>query len=177
MGNWSSRRGEGKTAKWLFDHAAYAGDDCLAWPFSRHPTGYGSFGYLGEMHYAHRFMCEIAHGDAPFDKTYASHSCGNGHKGCVNPKHLSWKTPTDNQLDRGRHGTKARGGRVTSFTARQVTEMRRLRATKTQEQIAKIFNTTRSTIRYWLDGDHVPVPPSQSYQAIQRRKRNNVLFR
>lgn len=23
----------GKTTKWLEDHVAYAGDDCLAWPF------------------------------------------------------------------------------------------------------------------------------------------------
>ncbi len=60
------RRGEGAAAKFLHDNVLYAGDACLIWPFSRMPTGYGSLGYLGKLHYAHRLMCELVHGpDGP----------------------------------------------------------------------------------------------------------------
>lgn len=166
-------KGKGKAAKWLFDHADYAGGDCLIWPFSRIWDGYGTFGYLGKHYYAHRFMCELVNGPAPPDKTYASHNCGKGHYGCVNRNHLEWKTPTDNQLDRAKHGTKAKGvtGRLATFSESQVLGMRALKGILTQTENAIWHNTTRSTIRYWLDGNHMPVPQSQSYQAQRRRIR------
>jgi hypothetical protein len=38
------------------------------------------------MHYSHN----------PY---HATHSCGNGHLPCINPHHLSWKTPFQNRQD------------------------------------------------------------------------------
>lgn len=87
-----SKRGEGKTIKWLRAHTDYSHDWCLIWPFVSKLHGYGQFGYLGKNYYAHRFMCELAHGPAPSPLHEAAHSCGRGHEGCVNPQHLSWKT-------------------------------------------------------------------------------------
>src|SRR4051812_3923943 len=58
-------KGQGEAVNWLRDRMDYSDAKCLTWPFFRMPTGYGSFGYLGKQHYAHRFMCELAHGEAP----------------------------------------------------------------------------------------------------------------
>jgi hypothetical protein len=62
-------------------------------------------GYLGDTLYAHRLMCQLAHGDPPTPDHIAAHSCGRGHEGCVNPNHLSWKTYSENELDKRVHGT------------------------------------------------------------------------
>ncbi|WP_028136144.1 HNH endonuclease [Bradyrhizobium japonicum] len=101
-------KGKGKQAQWLRDHANHADPKCLIWPFYRLPNGYGQLGYLGRMRYAHRMMCELAHGAPPPDKPEAAHKCGSGHQGCVNPKHLIWKSKAENRRDSTAHG---RGGR------------------------------------------------------------------
>src|SRR4051812_5100930 len=97
-------KGKGEAVAWLREHALYCGDDCLIWPFSR-ARGYGNFGYLGKNIYAHRFMCELIHGPAPTPDHHAAHSCGNGHKACVNPMHITWKTSSENMRDKELHGT------------------------------------------------------------------------
>lgn len=120
-----SNRGSGKTIQWIQDHLSYPHDDwCLIWPFSR-TRGYGQFGYLGKGYYAHRYMCELVHGAAPSPEHQAAHSCGNGVEGCVNPKHLSWKTQSENQLDCRQHGTQAKSydgisGRLSAEQAHQI---------------------------------------------------------
>jgi hypothetical protein len=98
-------KGQGAAAAWLHERVHHAGDDCLIWPFSTNGTGYGRLGYEGRGYYAHRFMCDLAHGPAPDADHEVAHSCGNGMGGCVNPRHLAWKTRSENQLDRRRHGT------------------------------------------------------------------------
>jgi hypothetical protein len=55
-----------------------------------------------------RSICELVHGNAPTDKHQAAHSCGNGHLGCVNWQHLSWRTPKENAYDTIMHGTNGR---------------------------------------------------------------------
>ena len=141
------RRGEGKAAKFLHDHVFYAGDACLIWPFSTMPTGYGSLGYLGRVHYAHRFMCELVHGPAPTPKHYASHHCGNGHKGCVHPRHLAWKTPYDNAIDRLKHGNNQKAGRVRDkLTTEQASEIHALKGVMTQYELAALYKVSRETI-------------------------------
>ncbi len=67
---------KGKCVEWLREHVAHEGDECLIWPFARNPEkGYGTLGYLGHIHYAHRFMCALVHGPAPKGKPQATHSC------------------------------------------------------------------------------------------------------
>lgn len=78
----------------------YQGDDCLVWPFPREPTGYASFVRGGKKTYVHRVACETRNGPPPTPKHHAAHTCNNGTGGCVNPKHLTWKTNSENQKDR-----------------------------------------------------------------------------
>lgn len=85
---------------WLKQHLDYPhADCCLIWPFGRHRDGYGIVGKDGKMHYAHRMMCSLVHGDPPTPKHQAAHSCNRGHDGCVNPHHLSWKTAGENHKE------------------------------------------------------------------------------
>jgi hypothetical protein len=148
-----SNKGKSACREWLHDHAGYQGDDCLIWPFSG-PRGYGHFKCNGKRSYAHRYMCTLVHGDPPSVKHQASHSCGRGHEGCVHPLHLSWKTQSENQLDRRIHGTtkRNRDGWVGKVTMAQVEEMRRLAPTKTQDQLAEMFDTSRGNVQFILNG-------------------------
>lgn len=133
---------------WLEAHASHAGDDCLIWPFTRsEQRGYGWVFYKDQRLYAHRLMCEFVHGPAPADKPQASHSCGNGHLGCVNPRHLSWKSNSENQLDRRQHGTVR--PRPVRLNALQIEAARLLKGRMTIEKIATMFGVKRGCIEYW----------------------------
>ena len=142
-------KGKGKAVRWLRDHVSYDGNDCLIWPFSI-SRGYGMFGYLGEILCAHRFMCELVHGPAPTPKHETAHSCGNGHKACVHPKHVSWKLPVDNAADRKAHGTSgwpsSRGGKRYKLTAEQVAEIRAMRGKATSDELGQTYGVAQTTI-------------------------------
>lgn len=137
-------RGNGKGIRWLREHISFAGSECLMWPFGK-CNGYGVFGYLNKNIYAHRYMCEQVHGPCPGPEYEASHSCGRGHLGCVNPAHISWKTKSENQIDRNRHGTQNRG-RFPRLTERQAAEIRALRGKMPQREIAKQYGTSRANV-------------------------------
>lgn len=103
-------RGKGKGIAFLRAHVSHEDDGCLIWPFGRNEDGYGTFGINGEICKAHRWMCQAVHGESPSPDHYAAHECGNGHLGCVHPKHLFWKTHAENTEDfvrdgRARYGT------------------------------------------------------------------------
>lgn len=139
--------------EWLHAHVNYNGPDCLIWPFSRQPTGYGAFSDRStgerETHYAHRYMCELVNG-APPDPIYeAAHSCGRGNDGCVDPRHLSWKTISENARDCRAHGTEKRNrwGWKGKMTRRQVDEIWSLKSRETQAVIAAKMNVSPSTVR------------------------------
>lgn len=142
-------KGNGKTIQWLRDHVDYNADYCLVWPYNRNPNGYGQLGYLSKTYYAHRLMCEMAHGPAPDPEHEAAHSCGNGHGGCANPKHLSWKTRSGNLLDCREHGTQVRNiyGSMGRLTGAQVQEIRDLKGKKTQAEIAAIYGIHEPSVR------------------------------
>lgn len=144
-----ANRGKGATHAWLLANLNYAGVECLSWPFCTLPTGYGVFGHLGEHHYAHRYMCELVNGPPPSPIHEAAHSCGRGKFGCVDPRHLSWKTPSENALDSRAHGTQARNpwGPMGKLSKNQIAEIWALKGRKTQAQIAEQFGVSASTIR------------------------------
>jgi len=129
-------------------------EECVFWPFSHNGLGYGRVGYLGETHYAHRLACELAHGKPPTERHQAAHACGNGMKGCVNPGHLSWKTNSENQLDRRIHGT--RGERKLKLTADDVIELRSLKGKVGLFELAERFGVSRGCVEYWLKDDRSP---------------------
>lgn len=107
--------------------------DCIIWPFTQHTNGYGSIGHGIRVH---RLVCERAYGPPP-EAQDAAHSCGV--KLCVNPRHLRWATRSENEADKERHGTKARGERSgrAKLTAADVAFIRA--ASGTNREIARRF--------------------------------------
>lgn len=153
MAAWN--KGKSKVWEWIYSQVEHSGDDCLIFPFSRDPRGYGVVcnglsGAEKKFLRAHRVMCFLAHGEAPTPKHQAAHSCGKGHTGCVNPRHLSWKTGSENQLDRRRHGTHTPGkgmGMGKKLNDDQVREIRSLRGKITQRRLAEQYKVSDATIR------------------------------
>lgn len=141
----------------------YDGTDCLFWPFAKTKGGYANLS--GE--YVHRKICEEMHGPAPTPEHEAAHSCGKGKSGCVTKGHLDWKTHIENERDKFRHGTrnnrKPRATRArrsmrgvmnpnAKLSEFQVAEVRRLRSTMKQIDIAKLFDVSKQTISLLLKG-------------------------
>lgn len=117
---------KGALLRWIQDHKAYQGDDCLQWPFGSRPSGYGSIKVRGRHSTASAEMCRAAHGEPPQEKMEAAHSCGNGHLGCTNPNHLRWATRKENSQDTILHGRTCRGNRraTTKLDALKVNAIR-----------------------------------------------------
>lgn len=152
-GRWSGERGKGRGIAIVREAIAYRGDECILWPMSRDWHGYGTFSFEYEHYYAHRYVCEQINGPAPADKPYALHSCGNGHNGCITPKHLSWGTPTQNQLDSVAHGTsKKQGAPRRKLSDDDVAVIRSLKGKKTQAEMAATYNVRPETIGQILRG-------------------------
>lgn len=149
-GNWQKYRGE--AIDWLRAHASYQADNCLKWPFGGDPNnGRGAAFYEGRQYPAHRLMCIMAHGEPPTPKHQARHSCGNGHMGCVNPKHLSWATNADNQRDRRKHGTHVSStcGPSGILSLAERDQIIALKGQMTQRAIAAKFNVSIGCVQYW----------------------------
>jgi hypothetical protein len=126
----------------------FSGDECLTWPFDRNNYGYGRLTIAGKRVVVSREVCRRVHGEPPAKGMDAAHSCGRGHLGCVNPRHLSWKTRAANVADTVEHGTSNRGERCASakLTREQVAEVIRLKGTVTQAQLAARFGVHPGTI-------------------------------
>lgn len=145
--------GKGKTFQWLLDHVEYRGEACLPWPFAKDGrVGRGGLSYRGKSYWAHRLMCEMVHGAPPTPKHQAAHNCGKGHYGCVNPRHLEWKTNSQNQLDRAKNGNALRNpyGNKGGLSLAQQAEIVSLKGTMAQTAIAAKFGVSLGCVQYWL---------------------------
>lgn len=152
---------------------SYDSDRCLRWPFSYDKdVGRGRILYESASWWAHRLMCVFVNGPAPDDKPQASHSCGNGHMGCVSPKHLSWASQSENQQDRRKHGTAVTSiwGRLGKLTQEQVDEIRALKGKQTQMETARQFNISHANVRYWQNSTHPMAGPGKSPGALKRKR-------
>jgi len=127
---------------------AHEGGDCLAWPYSRDPKGYGRIRRDGNHSLAHRLVCEDVNGPPPTPKHQAAHSCGNGHLGCVTKGHLSWKTRLQNKADELTHGTRNRGERhgFAKLTEAQAREIRIFKGQISNKQIAAKYGVSTDTV-------------------------------
>lgn len=134
--------------KWMDAHVSYDGDDCLKWPFNVNNNGRGAATLNGAMMSAPRAMCLLAHGEPPTPEHETAHSCGKGHEGCINPKHLRWATSVENQADKIEHGTIVRGEAVNTakLTEGDVREIRRIGGTMNRVTIAAMFGVSPYTI-------------------------------
>ena len=81
-------------------------NECVEWPFTK-TDGYGILVVDGRKWQAHRYALYRFTCIDPEDKVAAHGPCHN--RACVNPKHVSWKTVTENNGDKLRDGTNCMG--------------------------------------------------------------------
>lgn len=146
------RTAEGEPQRFLHDVVLPHPDKavCLHWPYNT-SGGYGQLRMNGGPKWVHRLVCEATHGPAPTPKHEAAHSCGNGHLGCVNPHHISWKTRAENFADKLTHGTHNQGSKhpLAKLAEDEIREIRNLRGTLTQKEMARIFGVLELFAGYW----------------------------
>lgn len=137
---------KGEPLRWIEEHASYAGDGCLVWPFKRSGRRYGEVWVEGHVRRASRLICRLAHGPEPTPEHEAAHSCGN--PPCCNPRHLRWATPSENMADKLIHDTHQRGSRNGSakLSDDQARQILALRGSTTQVAIAAQFQISVSTV-------------------------------
>lgn len=138
----------GSRGAWVRANADHGGDDCLLWPFPHTANERDEVFVEGRKMPASRYMCRVAHGEPPSPKHEAAHNCGKGHLGCLNPRHLEWKTRGENCADTLRHGTRRRGHThgMAKLTEPQIREIRGLLGTVTHKEIAARYGVHESLI-------------------------------
>jgi hypothetical protein len=134
--------------KWLREHVSYQGAECLPWPFAVGDHGRGNAVLDGRLMSAPKAMCILAHGEPPSPDHETAHSCGMGHLGCINPRHLSWKTHRENEADKLAHGTIVRGEAVNTakLSEEAVRDIRRLKGRESRACLADRYGVTVGTI-------------------------------
>jgi len=136
----------GTLAQWVMCHKDHNDDECLFWPYHRTAEGYAHWTRDGVGQAVHIFMCEHRNGPRPTPQHHAAHICGKGRDGCVNPAHMMWKTPKENEADKETHGTRLRGERhaKAKLTPEQILAIRK--AHGKQRDIAKQFGITQANV-------------------------------
>lgn len=120
--------GAGKTVSERFWEKVQVRDPEECWPWTGTTRdGYGLVSIAGRSHQASRVAYELVKGPIP-DGFHVLHSCDN--PPCVNPRHLSAGTRSDNMRDKVRKGRDNRSqGEAhyhTKLSAADVAEIRRL---------------------------------------------------
>lgn len=128
--------------------------ECIFWPYNRNHQGRAQITIDGQGRYAHRVVCTRVHGEPPFPKAEAAHSCGNGHLGCINPHHLRWATRVENSADMVAHGTRLLGQQLTwtKLTEGKVRAIREFAYTCSTRAIADLFDTSPDNVRAIVSG-------------------------
>lgn len=176
LGGGPSPAASGEPLAWMQRHLDHLGDDCLSWPFGRTPYGYGMLTDEGRQQGAHRWACEKVHGAPPTPDHHAAHTCGNGHEGCVNPRHLYWASPVENAEDR-QCGPRAQRGETATkvkLTEAEVVEIYALRG-GSDRAVARDYGVSRGAISHiwrgrswsWLTG----AVPDDRYRSRRRAYR------
>jgi len=141
----SGRIASGEARRFLAeDVLPYHRDECLIWPYTRDWGGYAKIG----KNSVHRVVCSEVNGPPPTAIHQATHSCGNGHLGCVNPRHLRWKTAAGNSADMVAHGRSQRGTKhpQSILDEEKVRTILALKGTATQRELGERFGVSQGTI-------------------------------
>lgn len=139
----------GEATKFFTEVAlSHEADECLIWPFKMNPNGYGTIWLNGAHRIVSRLICEDFNGAPATSRHEAAHSCGNGHLGCVNRRHLSWKTSRENKADMLIHGTRNRGERngQAKLTENQAREILSLKGEGSVRELAGRFGVTAMVV-------------------------------
>lgn len=143
MPSGGANKGKSALLDWLRAHVDYDGDGCLTWPFSTNEKGYGQVKYDDRIQKAHRVMCIFANGEPPEPRYHAAHSCHNGHLGCVHPKHLDWKTPSQNT----REAVEQNGGKIAGYRRLTIDQVEVIRTSgRKHGDLAAEFGVAINTI-------------------------------
>lgn len=151
----------GMCERWIDDHCQYEGLDCLPWPFARTASGYAVATHNGQVTTASRIMCEKVYGPPPSPEHQAAHSCGNGHLGCMNHRHLRWDTVAGNHADKIEHDTHLRGERnhQTKLSESDVRAIRKASTAVPYSVLAETYGVSPTQIRRIRSGErwtHLP---------------------
>lgn len=144
---------QGAALEWISTAIPAKSDACLIWPFGRFKDGYGAVQVSGKKVRVHRLVCEQQHGPPDEANMDAAHSCGRGHLGCVNDRHLYWATRAQNLADRIGHGTANRGKRngqakLGEAQAREILALKN--SGEMQKVVAERYGVSRELIgRIW----------------------------
>jgi hypothetical protein len=97
-------------------------------------------------------MCVLAHGEPPSDRHHASCICGHSHEGCINPRHLRWKTQSQNQTDQAKNGRPfyGKGGKLTPA---QAAEIRAIGDKMKRFEVAKLYEISVRRVTGLLRGE------------------------
>ena len=119
-------------------------DHCVYWPFYLYANGYAYVWFRDAMRPAHRVALILSDGGLDKLGLDASHSCHI--RRCVNPRHLSWKTRSENLRDRAYNGTVNRGeiNGMAKLTRQDVASIHADR--RAQHLIAKDYGIAQPTV-------------------------------
>ena len=117
-------------------------NECTIWRYALDDAGYPTLRYDGKTKLGHAVVCAWTHGERPIGME-AAHECGN--PPCVNPRHLAWKSRTENEADKVHHLTSNRGrGKLSEENVHEI--RRRLKAGESQGLIAEDFPIGKTMI-------------------------------
>jgi DNA-directed RNA polymerase specialized sigma subunit len=93
-------------------------------------------------------MCELVNGPVPSQDHEAAHSCGKGDTGCVNPAHLAWKTRSENNNQKTKHGTQLRGTKqpMAKLDELQVREIRKMKGRANYIEISAKYGISKQQV-------------------------------
>jgi hypothetical protein len=149
-----SSRGKGQGVQWICENVDFNQKKCLFWPFSKDRGRAGHVGHLGKLYKATRLMCALANGAPPSAKHEVSYSCGRADKGCINPRHLAWKTFSENRRDQIQQGARrAFEGRQGKLTFAKAQEIRAIGHSRLLKDVAAQYGISPQRVSEILSGN------------------------
>ena len=119
-------------------------DECVIWPYGKYSNGYGQVFFERHCCSTHRLALILATGSDQPGLDAAHGPCHN--RLCMNVRHLSWKTRSENNHDKKRDGTDDCGEKhyAARLTEPQVREI--LASTGPTREVAFQYGVARQTV-------------------------------